>query len=336
MNNYYVYHLIDPETQLPFYVGKGKNGRLYHHEGCVRNGKVPNNNKHLFYKIKSILAKGLFPTYKKVYENLSEQEAFDKEVEEEQRLKLQVKLCNIAPCGNKHLDTFTNHPDKEIIRQKIKDGLAIIPDEEKILSKQRRVETLWRRYGSANGLGGRTQSTESCAKRSQKLSGKNNPMYGKVFSEEHRRKISEAGKGKIISDETRKKISQIHTGKILSEETKQKIRIAKTGVKMSDEVRQNISKGHLGLVKSKETIEKLRIANTGRKRSIETKRALSRWASTRLGNKNPNFRVFSPEADAFIKDNITRSVYWIHTHLPENASYIRVKRRLQELRNHLS
>lgn len=43
-NKYYTYHLIDPRTDLPFYVGKGCNYRHSRHVGLVRKGKIPNGN----------------------------------------------------------------------------------------------------------------------------------------------------------------------------------------------------------------------------------------------------------------------------------------------------
>ena len=49
----------------------------------------------------------------------------------------------------------------------------------------------------------------------------------RVFSEETKRKISEAQKGKILSEETKRKLSEAQKGKILSEETKRKIGEAK-------------------------------------------------------------------------------------------------------------
>ena len=38
MNIFYLYHLIDPRNQIPFYVGKGKNNRMYDHEKLTRRG----------------------------------------------------------------------------------------------------------------------------------------------------------------------------------------------------------------------------------------------------------------------------------------------------------
>ncbi len=51
MNKYYVYELIDPRNSKIFYVGKGKEKRMYSHISRVKNGKIPNKNKHLFHKM---------------------------------------------------------------------------------------------------------------------------------------------------------------------------------------------------------------------------------------------------------------------------------------------
>ena len=45
------------------------------------------------------------------------------------------------------------------------------------------------------------------------VSGKNNPMYGMKFSDEHRRKIGEKSKGRYFSKEAREKISNSSSGK---------------------------------------------------------------------------------------------------------------------------
>ncbi len=61
---------------------------------------------------------------------------------------------------------------------------------------------------------------------------------GKTFSEEHRKKLSEAKKGKIFSKEHRKKLSEAKSGennhnygKTASEETRKKISEAHKGTK---------------------------------------------------------------------------------------------------------
>jgi hypothetical protein len=102
--DYYVYHLVNPKDNLPFYVGKGCGNRLYTHVSLVKVGKIPNNNKHLYYKIRNILNEGESITYRKVYENLTELDALKYEFNEENRLRLlDIKLCNLAPCGTANI-----------------------------------------------------------------------------------------------------------------------------------------------------------------------------------------------------------------------------------------
>ena len=40
--DFYVYCLIDPDDNIPFYVGKGRLNRMYKHEKDVKNGKIVN------------------------------------------------------------------------------------------------------------------------------------------------------------------------------------------------------------------------------------------------------------------------------------------------------
>jgi len=49
--NFYVYQLIDPRDSLIFYVGKGKDDRMYHHLQNYKNGSLAKKNTKLFLKI---------------------------------------------------------------------------------------------------------------------------------------------------------------------------------------------------------------------------------------------------------------------------------------------
>ena len=76
---------------------------------------------------------------------------------------------------------------------------------------------------------GRKISAETRAKLSIAKKGKNNPMFGKRFSPETCRKMSEARMGHPVSQETRNKISESRKGikpwiygKHMSEEHKRK------------------------------------------------------------------------------------------------------------------
>jgi phage terminase large subunit len=71
-----------------------------------------------------------------------------------------------------------------------------------------------------------------------------------IFSDEHKRKISEAHKGKVLSEEHKRKISEAEKGRIsnrkgakCSEETKKKMSESRKGLKYSEEHKKNISEG---------------------------------------------------------------------------------------------
>ena len=66
-------------------------------------------------------------------------------------------------------------------------------------------------------------SEETRRKLSERMSGKNHPNYGKKFSDELRKKLSEAHKGIRLSEESRKKVSEALKGHKVTEETREKI-----------------------------------------------------------------------------------------------------------------
>ena len=80
---------------------------------------------------------------------------------------------------------------------------------------------------------------------SKKMSGSGNPMYGKVHSEETRRKIGEKSKGRYFSEESRKKISAHLKGKPRSEEVRKKISEGHEGKIFTEEHRKNLSKSRI-------------------------------------------------------------------------------------------
>ena len=77
MREFYVYEIIDPRDNKPFYIGKGRGYRmrchLYSH---ILRKKSPKNNR-----IKDILSEELKPIFMKVKKNLSETDAFNLERE---------------------------------------------------------------------------------------------------------------------------------------------------------------------------------------------------------------------------------------------------------------
>jgi group I intron endonuclease len=90
-------------------------------------------------------------------------------------------------------------------------------------------------YNTAPGGLGHTgvQWTEERKTRfRERMSGENNPNFGKEKTEETRQKLSDALKGRIISEETRKKTSETLKGIPKSDETRQKMSEARIGWSM--------------------------------------------------------------------------------------------------------
>lgn len=80
-NKFYVYVYEDPDTKIPFYVGKGNGARAKSHLISVqRNHKKVSESKNMFkvYKIRKILDSGKEPIIKLIYCD-DEESAFDLE-----------------------------------------------------------------------------------------------------------------------------------------------------------------------------------------------------------------------------------------------------------------
>ena len=74
---YYVYCYKDPETMIPFYIGKGKwvNKRHLDHLRKVQNGRFTDNHMKDM-KIKSILDNGLIPVIEIIQKDMDEESAY--------------------------------------------------------------------------------------------------------------------------------------------------------------------------------------------------------------------------------------------------------------------
>jgi len=113
--------------------------------------------------------------------------------------------------------------------------------------------------------------------------GKNNGMYGKIHSDETKRKISEAMKkrttysftGKSHTEEARRKMSKSNKGRVTSEETKNKMSITTTGAVHSEETKRKIGNAHIGMKRSEETKRKISESKKGRLLSESHKLKLS-------------------------------------------------------------
>jgi hypothetical protein len=75
--NFYVYVYKDPDTLIPFYVGKGKESRYKSHINEAMKSENPRTHK--LRKIKKILNEGKTPIIEKFQEGMTEDEAYDLE-----------------------------------------------------------------------------------------------------------------------------------------------------------------------------------------------------------------------------------------------------------------
>lgn len=80
LKSFYVYLIIDPRDSQPFYVGKGKNRRMYQHKLDSFNSNQ-NFNNPIQNRIREILSEGYELIYEKVVIGVGEIVAFNKERE---------------------------------------------------------------------------------------------------------------------------------------------------------------------------------------------------------------------------------------------------------------
>jgi len=74
---YYIYEYIDPRTNLPFYIGKGKDTRMYDH---VRSVQAKRENPDKAKVIQDIIDAGLFPIMREIESNIPvEADAYTRE-----------------------------------------------------------------------------------------------------------------------------------------------------------------------------------------------------------------------------------------------------------------
>ena len=101
---YYVYGLFD-ENNICFYIGKGTDKRYKNHRKNYKMGKITNH--FLYCKIKSIFNKGMDFKEKIIIDDLTEQEALEKELEliglYGKRIERKGTLCNLLDGGTQPL-----------------------------------------------------------------------------------------------------------------------------------------------------------------------------------------------------------------------------------------
>lgn len=173
MDNFIVYIHIRPDTNEPFYVGKGipKREKSKHGRNQYWHNIINKNN-------------GIFEP-KILFEGLSEEEALlkEREIELDLRNKGYI-LANIAECGIKAGTTGMKHSEES----------------------RYKMSEYWKQYYDENPSPrkGIKMSKESSEKKSKSMLGKQ-VRLGIKDSDETRKKKSEAFKGRIYSEESKYK-----------------------------------------------------------------------------------------------------------------------------------
>jgi hypothetical protein len=173
LNIYYVYEHLSLKTNKPFYVGKGCRERAF------KDGKTRSVYWNRIANKHGVLVNILFS-------NLTEKEAFDKEVEIIHEYKKKYKLVNLTRGGEGWSGFIMTKKHRKKISKALT-GLKRVPE---TIEKMRLVN------------------------------------LGKKLSDEHKAKISASGKGTTrppIPYEKRLLYSKIYTGKRHSEKAKQKM-----------------------------------------------------------------------------------------------------------------
>ena len=175
---YYVYELIDPRVNLPFYVGKGKDNRVYFH--LSEKSRAKSDNQRKFNKIQKIRKEGHEPEVKIVEYFENENDAYFYEeslIQKYGRIRYDEGgiLTNI--CESSRPPKLKGRTYQEIYGDNWEEQI------------QKRMETKKERknYG-----GVRKHTEETKRKISEKVAGKNNPNYGNHHSQETLIKISKS------------------------------------------------------------------------------------------------------------------------------------------------
>ena len=129
-NNYYVYALVDPQTYLPFYIGKGKDNRKWQH---LKEAEKTNKHTRKINKIKNLRIDGFEPIVIELYSNLSNETALTLEANLIQKLKriedggilTNVTIGGEGAAGYKQSD---EHKNKKVLTRR-KNGTYNISSE---------------------------------------------------------------------------------------------------------------------------------------------------------------------------------------------------------------
>jgi hypothetical protein len=208
---YYVYQLIDPRTNTPFYVGKGCGRRAYDHLKYKSKDDCP-WNKRLGSLIGEMSAAGITPLVEIISSGHSEDDALT--IEEGYILKYGRKhidsdgiLMNYF--GHKGNSTITRPPVSKETRDKISalhkgrkpttEARKNCSASAKVRMERMKADGSWEIVKTKNSLAhiGKKQSEDTAAKRNTSIKKTKDEKYGGkyTFSEDARKNIGDAQVG---------------------------------------------------------------------------------------------------------------------------------------------
>lgn len=201
MDIYYIYTLIDPRNNLPFYVGKGSGDRKDFHVRSVNHANADNPMK--LNLIKKIISEGLSVQIEVVSDNLNETTAFENE----------KKLIRQYGRRNNNTGILTNMSDGGAGNA----GRVYNPEHgakiSQALTGKKRPDVAYRNQQKNKEMW-ETRKAE-----------------GWTHSDDVKARLSEQSKLRKHSNETKAKISEANSKRIVSEETKAKISAARKASK---------------------------------------------------------------------------------------------------------
>ena len=173
-NIFYVYGLYEVSTQQIIYIGKGKGDRSKVHKPLLLESK--HKNPKLQNKFNSIVRQGGDVEDKILEDNLQESEALKRETELISFYGLE-NLCNLTE-GGAGGDCLTHNPNREIIIKKSSTSRIGLKRSQETKTKILNKLKEWKK----------TKEYQKYLKEmSENRIGKNNPMYGKKETEEHKK-----------------------------------------------------------------------------------------------------------------------------------------------------
>jgi hypothetical protein len=203
MKKYYVYEIINPNTNLPFYIGWTSRSAELRYREHIRETRTKVVNYEKVSVIKELLNIGVIPRFNIMYETFDKDASINKEIEligKYKRIKDGGILTNISKGGEHH--TVSSE-----VKQKLSDlrkgktyeelfGETKAADLKKNLSDKSK--------GSNNNMFGKTHTADARQKMSQKLTG----QVSHPISEYQKDKIRESNKNRVWTEEMCKKVSE--------------------------------------------------------------------------------------------------------------------------------